>query len=273
MPSGNGWSLIAFQAAAARNGLTAIVPCTDLTQYTVVGTNYAKLAYKGFVSGFCFKTAAIANWVNGQWRDTRDRNYHRTSQVKDQAGNPSQFKPVVQAFDPNAEFEAQADNGNNSQVEGLYLAVGAQPFKISIDSNELREMVKPGAKLLYVDGAGATAAVANTWTASTTTWSATWNPDRTYRIVGNLEYSLSFDCDEATTQTEMYADSATMYACRLVFSNMDWRPGVPGGDTAGLGDYYYGEFGTFPGTNPPSIENLCSGTDAAQNVSIIVEEL
>lgn len=107
-----------------------------------------------------------------------------------------------------------------------------------------------------MQGAGGTAAVANTWVTSTMTWSSTFNYNLDYRIVGLCAYS------------------ATGYAARLKYKGSAkaaaWRPGIPMGDTAILCMPIWGDFGSFRGDQPPDVQVLCSGTDAAQYIDMCV---
>ena len=72
----------------------------------------------------------------------------------------------------------------------------------------------------------------------------------------------------------MVAYSATGYAVRLKYKGSApaaaWRPGIPMGDTAILAMPMWGDFGSFRGDQPPDVQVLCSGTDAAQYIDICV---
>jgi len=241
-----GWSLLAFQNSAARNGLTAIPPVSDETQYTVSATNYAKLSRDGVVSAVAFRTAAIANFVSARFRESGMRNYIEAYHAIDQTRQLLGAQDFLPANIPIAKgnlIEAQADNGNNAQVEAAFVVFG-DPTKFSNT---------PPHGAYPIKATCSTANVANVWkNKGDVTWSETFNTKKRYKIVG------------------MMGHSATGYAARLISSDYKERPGCLLADNAQLQVPLYGDFGWFDGDNPPSIESIASGTDTTLNVTLFV---
>lgn len=232
------WSLLAFYKNGAKNGYTALVPVSDVTQYIIDATNYAKFSRPGKIGYACFRTSAIANFVSGRLRKTTMRDYvsmhigiDQTRQLK---GND--FLPIDIDITADDLVEAQADNGNNAQIEACFMTFGDAQFFNS---------VPPGAKPYTFSASGTLSAGA--WSdVGTITWGKTFNKDKIYQVVG------------------LSGHSATAYALRLVYSNHNWRPGVLAGDNAQLCAEYFADFGSFKGNSPPSIEFLSSGADTAE---------
>lgn len=250
------WDLVAFQESAARNGLAGIAVAAGESKYKVSGDDlYVKSA--GRVELATIVTAAVANYDEGRFHRTLDPNWcHTRMFFRDQTGAVDRHNIMFlnyPFFDGDI-LRAEADNGNNAQVESALLALvyGESPG-LSLSPPAL----PVGAK--WVQGAGATAAVANTWVSSAMTWSETFNFAKIYQIVGMVAYS------------------ATGYAARLDFKgsapSVGWAPGIPMGDTAILCTPIWGDFGRFRGDQPPDVEVLASGTDAAQYIDICVVQL
>lgn len=247
------WDLVAFQESAARDGLAGIAVAGGESFYKVSGDDlYVKRACA--VELATFITAAVANYDEGRFHYTLDPNWvHSRMFARDQAGAVDRHNLMFLNYlvPAGAILRAEADNGNNAQIESCLLAlVYDQSPGLSISPLG----VPPGAR--WVQGAGGTAAVANTWTKSTLTLSETFDYNRIYQIFGMCAYS------------------ATGYAVRLFYKgsapSRGWSPGVPMGDTALLSMPIFGDFGRFRGDQPPDVEVLCSGTDAAQYVDLLV---
>ena len=247
------WDLACAHEAAARNGLAGIAIPAGEDLYSYSGDDLT-VRGAGAVFLFTFRTAAIANYVQGRWHKKVDANWNRARGfVSDQTGATAHRIAYLNYPVASGDvLTSEADNGNNSQIENVAwgIAYGSMPM--------VREQpiipIPPNAQ--WIEGDGGTAAVANTWTTSAVTWLADFNQNARYRIYG------------------MMAQSATMYAARLIFkSGSTWTgyaPGGPGGDTAIINFPLYGDFGDFIGGAPPDIEVLCSGTDAAQYVHLLI---
>lgn len=247
------WDLVAFQEAAARNGLDGIAVAGGETFYKNSGDDlYVKRACA--VQLATFVTAAIANYDEGRFHYTLDPNWcHSRMFARDQTGSVDRHNIMFLNYliPDGAILRAEADNGNNSQIESCLLAlIYDQSPGLSLSPIG----IPPRAQ--WVQGAGGTAAVANTWTKSAMTWSQTFDYNRFYRIYGLVAYS------------------ATGYAVRLFFKgsspSVGWAPGIPMGDTAILSLPIFGDFGSFRGDQAPDVEVLCSGTDAAQYIDMLV---
>lgn len=111
--------------------------------------------------------------------------------------------------------------------------------------------------ILTLHGTATTAAVAFGWTSITITWDNTL-PSGTYAIVG------------------AQVISATAIAHRFIFKDSVYRPGFLSVGSAGIRtafDYYRGGMGTlgmFTTTTYPTLQVLCSGTDAAHDVVLSI---
>lgn len=242
------WSLLGFgAAAAARATLTNIVPLADVTHYVVDGTNYAKFSRPGSVFFGNLISAAIANVIEGDFRKDSDRNYMRFSIARDQTTQflPSNMLTCRYPVSPNERLEMRANNNNNSQIEGFYYGYGT-PTPLTFSP-----AIQPHR---YVRATMTGTLTANLpWSAGgAVTWSETFDPNKRYRVVG------------------MSAQSATLYAARIVFPDSIWRPGVPGSDTVGLTSMLYGDFGSFIGNTPPTFEFSASGADTAEVVTLAI---
>lgn len=209
----------------------------------------------GIVAFLQFVTAAVANFDEGRIRRSLDPNWvHSRTAYRDQTGavDYGRARFLGYPFNDGDVLNAEADNGNNAQVEAALLALvyGSNP---GLSQEPPGGQIPVGAK--WILATGGTAAVAGTWTKSAVTWSETFDKNRVYQVLGMIAYS------------------ATMYAARLQHRSGDMvnhRPGVPGGDTPILCSPLYGYFGSFRGDKPPNLEVLCSGTDAAQYAELLI---
>lgn len=246
------FDLVAFGSTAARNGLTVVPPLEagSRSGYNVINTNFIRAKTPGAVWFVTCLSAAIANLDEFRLRDVQDGQWvHLRTACRDQTGVPhiGTFGFLQYPYPSEALLGVEIDNTNNNQLEIMLLALAPANPGLRLDNPFGAAGAKP------IAGTGATAAVASTWTHSLVTWSETFETNKTYQIVG------------------MAGWSATMYALRLVYPQAPmsgWNPGVPGCDTITCQTPMYGNFGQFKGDNPPNIEVLCSGTDAAQNVTI-----
>ena len=182
------WDLVCYQEAAARNGLAGIAVAGGETKYKVSGDDlYVRGA--GRVELATFITAAIANYDEGRFHRTLDPNWcHSRMFARDQTGAVDRHNLMFlnYPFAAGDILRAEADNGNNSQVENCSLALvyGGSP-NLSLSPPAL----PVGA--FWMQGAGGTAAVANTWVRSAMTWSATLNYNVIYKVVGMVAYSAT----------------------------------------------------------------------------------
>lgn len=247
------WSLEAFYESVARNGLDGIAAIE--TDTLVTTGDDLEMDANGVVAWATLVTAAIANVVDWRFHRTLDPNWFRSNVfVRDQTGAIDYGKLGFAGY-PFSEgdvLNAEADNGNNAQVEALLLALGYPSAQFLLAPPTL----PPGAR--WVDVTGGTAAVAGTWTKSTATFNETFNRGQKYQVLGMIGYS------------------ATGYAMRLHHRGpkgnpwIEHRPGVPAGDTVLLCQPLYGDFGWFQGDKPPNLEVLCSGADGAQYASLLI---
>lgn len=247
------WDYELFHLSGARNGMTVITP--SATNTVRISGNNLEPRTAGHVRMATCVTAAIANLVGWRFRETQQTNYARsTGHSRDQTGAVDGHNLMFLAypFGKDAILQAEADNGNNAQVESVQMALaygtdpllGLQPRFVVPDNSG------------WIDGQGGTAAVANVWTESAVTWNFTFKRDINYAIIGMMAYS------------------ATGYAGRLIFPAGEvYRPGVPAGDTNLLNQPIYGHFGTFKGQNPPNLEICASGTDATQQVKLLISPM
>jgi hypothetical protein len=247
------FDLVAYQESVARNGLAGIAVAGGEDKYKVSGDDLYTIG-DGRVELASCVTAAIANLDEWRFHRTLDANWnHSRMFARDQTGAVDRHNLMFTGypFFNGDILRAEADNGNNAQIEsvGLALVYGDSP-QLSLSPPPIPR----GA--FWMQGAGGTAAVANTWVKSSMTWSATLNYNQLYRVLGMVAYS------------------ATGYWARLYYKGSspakDWRPGCPMGDTAILSLPLYGDFGSFRGDQPPDVQVLCSGTDAAQYIDLLV---
>lgn len=252
-----GWDLVAFHESVACNGLDYKAPAAGETYYTVNGDDL-KTRGSGAVKFASCITAAIANFDEWRFHRTLDPDWVHTRMFhRDQTGALSNNDVMYlnYLFGNNENIRAQADNGNNAQVESIALgmAYGMDPmFSVGMPTFQIPE----GAA--WVQGTGATTVTANTWSNATITWAKNFKQEATYRILGMVGYS------------------ATGYLGRFKFKadspTKGFAPGGFIGDTAILSLPCYAKFGSFKGANPPSVEMLCSAGDTAQYIDMLVIE-
>lgn len=245
------WSLLAFHAAAAaRNGYTAITPLSDATQYVVQSTNDMKFARKGKISYGLFRTAGIANFAKGRFRETSMRDYIESYLAIDQTGQLAGKSDLLKLginIESGSIVNCDIDNGNNSQIDDLGVFYGA-------DGVEFYNSLPEGYEAILMTAT--VALTANVWSdPGTVTFSKTFKPNAIYHIGG------------------MAGFSATGYFARLVNCYNNWRPGIPVGDTQQLQRPYFTDFGKFIGHTPPTLEWLASGTDADVYATLFVKEI
>lgn len=193
--------------------------------------------------------------MRARFRQTRDANWNEVSLAgSDQTG---EHRTMHLSYPIKAQdiLRAQADNGNQNQLEVLLLAVA---YGVEPNLTEDRPANLP-ANAKWVRGTHASTMVAGAWTVGAITWSDTFDRSKTYKILGFM------------------AQSATMYGARLYYKgsapSVGYAPGVVGHDTVALAYPMYGNFGSFKGDQPPDIEGLCSAGDTAGVVEILVAEV
>lgn len=248
------WDLNILHESAARNGLAGIAAISQ--DGVVTSGDDLEVRGAGSIVMASFVTAAIANWDEGRFHRTLDPNWqHTRTAVRDQTGAVDKHNILHTNYPVKSGdiIRAEADNGNNAQIETCLLAIayGADP-QLSVGMPKFA--IPPNAK--WINGVGGTTHTANTLTTCAITWSENFNKDQVYRILG------------------MRAYSATAYAARLRFRGkskaVGWFPGVPAGDTAILNQPFYGDFGSFVGDQTPNAEFLSSGGDTAQYVELLI---
>jgi len=246
---------IAFMESAARDGLAGVAGAAGENLYAVSGDEIT-IRSDGVIFMAQCVTAAIANFDEFQFHKKTDAEWvHSRQFVRDQAGvmTPNSLMRLAYPVSKGDVIVAEADNGNNAQIEAvlLWIAYGSSP-QLTTDPAG----IPTGAR--WIQGAGGTAAVAATWTQSTMTYDYNFKNDKKYQVLG------------------MVAHSATGYAVRLKYKGgsswLGYGAGIPMGDSNILTQPIYGDFGTFEGLTPPDIEVLCSGTDAAQYVDLLIVE-
>lgn len=245
------WSLGAFGlAAAARNGLVALPPAVDTTQYTVISTNYAQMPKSGIISYLMPMTAAVATAVRAVFRRRGEANFNDMRFLLDQTKSPPPGWPIPVniPYAPQDQFEAQVDNSNNSQIDKI----------LFIHGNKLvRFQDKPPNIKGYISGTATTALTADVWSSpGAITWSETFDPQRTYKIVGLGGLA--------------YTTSVLGYGLRLVYPNGNHRPGVPIATLRDRHGMYFGDFGSFIGNTPPTVECLSGGASDDVDITIAV---
>lgn len=248
------WDLNIFHESAARNGLAGIAAITQ--DGVVTSGDDLEVRDKGSVVMATLVTAAVANFDEWRFHRSLDPNWHhsRTS-FRDQTGavDLHNIDFCNYPFESGDVLRAEADNGNNAQIESaiLALAYGSDPM-LSVGIPKIG--LPPNAH--WINGVGGTTVTANALSAATITWSESFNKDQVYQVLGMIAYS------------------ATGYAARLRYRGkskaVGWFPGVPAGDTAILAQRFYGDFGSFAGDQPPNVEMLCSGADTAQYIGLLV---
>lgn len=250
------WDYVHFHESAARNGLAGVAVPAGEDIYKYSGDDlYVRAAGTVVMAGVI--SAAIANFDEARFRRKRDPNFnHLRTFVRDQTG--AIVPPAFLAYDfyDGDVLQADADNGNNAQIESVFLALAYDQSPL-LSFSQPKTQIPSGAK--WVNGVGATTVTANTWSLASMTWSETFDITKMYQILG------------------MNAYSATGYGARLRFKGSSpWRgysPGVPCGDTNILNAVIYGDFGQFRGDQPPDLQMLCSAGDTAQYSDMLIVEL
>ena len=244
------FSICAFYESAAKNGLTATAALTDNTQYTLIGTDIMQFAHERYFGYFALRTAAIANAAEGRIKKNGWLDYVQTYQFIDQTRQllgKSDYIRVGRPMPKNSKLNFDANNGNNAQVEMAAILVGRKPF-------ELYNAPPEGYFPITVT---ATTAL---------TGGAISDP-------GACTYSYDFDPDKEYHVGGMSGHSATGYMGRLVYSGKNMRPGVLVGDDNQLSAPVFGNFGSFNGDNPPTLEWLASGNDGDVYATLWIKEL
>lgn len=248
------WDLNIFHESAARNGLAGIAALSQ--DGVVTSGDDLEVRGDGSVVMATFITAAVANFDEARFHRTLDPNWqHTRTAFRDQTGAVDMHNVMFCNYPVKSGdvLRAEADNGNNAQIESCLLAVayGGDPM-LSVGFPKFA--IPATAK--WINGVGGTTHTANTLSQCAITWSEAFNKDQVYRVLGMVAYS------------------ATAYAARLRYRGrspaIGYFPGVPAGDTNILNQPIYGDFGSFLGDQPPNVDMLSSGGDTAQYVSLLV---
>lgn len=189
---------IAFMETAAKNGYTAVAAVADVLAGRTSGDNFETIK-AGHISMATQISAAIANFVGGRFRHSRDPNYCELKAffARDQTGavDLHNLAYIAYPFKSGSVLNCWMDNGNNAQYEAMLLWLtydgtpAPRPFPLSTPLNTK-----------WVYGTGAATLVAATWTDASITWGETFEKDVIYKIAGLAAYS------------------ATGYAARLKFA-------------------------------------------------------
>lgn len=254
------FDFVAWHESAARASIDAggvAIPAGEQL-YAYSGDNL-QVKGQGYIIAAVARTAAIANlvdWRVGSQDDNRDKWSRSVFHKWDQTGSPQHPAIINYQFKKGAILNADANNGNNAQIE--HIAAILSPNKIKLGFGSPDGLNLP-AGLTWVPYTGVTAAVANTWSPDAATTTYLYNRDKNYDIHGILGWST------------------TGYGFRIIPKSGDTskRPGWELGDTDLLSQALFSEspMHTFKGDQPPSFEKLCSGTDStATRYAILIRE-
>lgn len=240
--------LMAFSESAARNGLDGITPAppSNLEPYGSISGDNFTLNRATNIIGLGLYSEDQTNVV--EWR------IHRTDLVNwlhancAVGGIAEPLVPLTGLNYPvpvNKVLQAQANNANNAQLDTLIVAFG-RPGQLS---------PIPLPYSMIVEAVGGGTLTADNWTnAGTITWSETFEPGRRYQIVG------------------MHYVGATGHCARLVLPGVVEKPGCFG-SAVNPEDRVrptWGDFGSFIGTTPPTIECLADAGDTAETVTLFL---
>lgn len=248
------WDLNIFYESAARNGLDGIAAINQ--DGVVTSGDDLEVRGAGAVHMATCITAAVANFDEWRFHRSLDPNWnHSRTHFRDQTGavDLHNIQFLNYPFQSGDVLRAQADNGNNAQIEAVLLACvyGGNPM---LSVGVPRFDIPAGAK--WVNGVGGTTITAGALSNCTITWSESFNKDQVYQVLGMVGYS------------------ATGYAARLRYRGkspaIGYFPGVPVGDTSILNQPIYGNFGAFVGDQPPNVEFLGSAGDTAEYVALLI---
>lgn len=256
--------LVVFgNAAAARNGLTAMPVNSGEDFYKINATNYLVMPNNKYVRAVLGITAGIANVAQWRWKrsDESDWNDMRSGSQRDQTGA---FTPIIPArlckeVPKGKMIHAELNNGNNSQVDQI-------GFFLSDNPNEQLEFginptkIPPGYE--WRTFTGAQTLTAGIWTRCALT-AVTFQPD------DDVKYHIGGAMGNGATAmwARMLHKSGSPDATR--------RPGFIMGDTA-VPDVELATFtdlGTFTGSNFPDIAVGAVAGDTAQEFKLLIKRV
>lgn len=249
-------------AAAARNGLTAMPVNTGEDFYTTNATNFLVMPTDKYLLAVLSQTAGIANVA--QWRFKRADDAHwndmRSGSQRDQTGAFTPVTPtrLCKHIPKGKQLQAELNNGNNSQVDQIGFFLGDSP--------------KDALKFGHID-ALPSGYEWRTFTGATTLTAGIWSN------VALTAVTFNPDDDEVHHIGGIMANGATGLWGRLQHRakspDVNRRPGFIIGDTA-VPDVEIGtfqDFGKFVGSNYPIIQHISVAADTAQEYKLAVKKV
>lgn len=249
-------------AAAARNGLTAMPVDSGEDYFQIEATNYLvnNMGRSLYILAHGVITAAIANLTTYRYKLANESEYasFTTQFGVDQTGAKGLgfLSRVCKEFPSGAKLHCDLNNNNNSQVDVVVFILGDSPNeKITIGPNM---QIPAGYELREFTGATTvTAAVMSDVALTPVTFSP--NAKATYHIgaIGLL--------------------GATCIGGRVKHKGSGTQKiiaGALGGDiaTPDTGLMVYGDFGSFVGSEYPLIKFKCVAADTAQRILLLIKQ-
>lgn len=250
--------------AAARNGLTALPVNTGEDFFKINSTNYLVSESDAYVLAALAQTAAIANLAQSRFKRTDKNDWMDMRNMgRDQTGAYVPGLPfrLAEKFPKGKQFEAQLNNGNNSQVDQIGLFLGKSPNDyIQFGSlADIGKYIKDGYELVAFTGA--TTLTAAKWSPVTIT-PVTWVPDdiSRYHIAGLGGWGAT-----GLWGRVKHRKSGTQGI----------RPGFLVGDDASppVFQMTFQDFGQFTGSAYPVIEHISVAADTAQEYLALIKKV
>lgn len=251
-------------AAAARNGLTALPVNTGEDFYKVNSTNYLVMPSDKYILATLGITAGIANVAQWRYKRTDEANWNdmRSGCQRDQTGAFTPITPgrLCKHIPQGKQLQVELNNGNNSQVDqvGFFLADNPKE-KLSFGINPNVPLPKGYEWHAFTGAQTLTAGVLT----NTTLTAITFNPDddAKYHIAGAM------------------GNSATGIWGRLQHKSKspdaNRRPGFIIGDTAvpDVEIQTFQDFGTFVGSNYPIVQHGGVAGDTAEEYKFLIKQV